>query len=199
MNSEHNEVKVRKILQKVIKMKTLIVYGTRYGTAAEIAEEIGKVMENEGVEVDLIDSRGIKNCDISPYNMVIVGSGIKIGKWTKGSLKFMENNRSALSNRKVAIFVTCGAANMEETIDEGQEKYLDEVAEKYLSNKPVAMGLFGSVYDPNANHGLMYKLATKFIIKKGLDKQGIDTSKRLDYRDWDEIRAWALNLANMLK
>ena len=180
-------------------MKTLIVYGTRYGTAAEIAEEIGKVIENEGIEVDLIDSRDIKNYDISSYDMVIVGSGIKIGKWTKGSLKFLEDNKFTLSNKKVALFVTCGAANMEETIAEGQEKYLDEVALKYLSGKPVAMGLFGSVYDPNANHGLMYKLATKFIIKKRLDKQGIDTSKRLDYRNWDEIKTWAFNLTNMLK
>jgi menaquinone-dependent protoporphyrinogen oxidase len=180
-------------------MKALIVYGTRYGTAAEIAEEIGKVIKNEGIEVDLVNSRGIKNYDISSYDMVIVGSGIKIGKWTKGSLKFLENNKSTLSDKKVALFVTCGAANMEETMAEGQEKYLDEVAEKYLFNKPAATGLFGSVYDPNASHGLMYKLATKFIVKKGLDKHGIDTSKRLDYRNWDEIRAWALNLTNMLK
>lgn len=176
-------------------MKTLIVYGTRYGTAAEIAEEIGKVMENEGVEFDLVDSRGLNDCDISPYDLVVIGSGIKIGKWTKGSLKFMENNKSALKNKKVALFVTCGAANDEKTMAEGQEKYLDEVAEKYLSVKPVSMGLFGSVYDPDAKHGLTYKLAMKFIIKKELEKQGIDTSKRLDYRNWDEIHAWARNLA----
>ncbi len=175
-------------------MKALMVYGTRYGTAAEIAGEIAKVMENEGVEVDLADSRGLKDCDISPYDLVVVGSGIKIGKWTKNSLKFLEKNKSALSNKKVALFVTCGAANMEETKAEGQEKYLDEVAEKYLSGKPVATGLFGSVYDPNANHGLMHKFATRFMIKKELDKQGIDTSKRLDYRNWDEIRVWARDL-----
>lgn len=176
-------------------MKALIVYGTRYGTAAEIAEEIGKVMENEGVEVDLVDSRGLKNCNVSLYDLVVVGSGIKIGKWTKGALRFLENNKSALENKKVALFVTCGAANDEKTMVEGQEKYLDDVAEKYLSSKPVAMGLFGSVYDPHAKHGLMYKLATNFLIKKELEKQGRDTSKRLDYRNWDEIRAWARNLA----
>jgi|GEM_PF-5823431 len=33
------------IIKRGIKMKALIVYGTRYGTAAEIAEEIGKVIE----------------------------------------------------------------------------------------------------------------------------------------------------------
>ena len=172
-------------------MKALVIYGTRYGTAAEIAEEIGKIMKNEGVKVDLADSRNLKNCDVSPYDLVIIGSGIKIGKWTKGSLNFLKKNKSALKDKKVALFVTCGAANLPETVKEGQEKYLDDVAEKYLLDKPVSTGLFGSVYDPTAKHGLMYKFATNFMIKKELEKQGKDTSERHDYRNWDEIRAWA--------
>ncbi|WP_292614839.1 hypothetical protein [Methanobacterium sp. BAmetb5] len=58
----------------------------------------------------------------------------------------------------------------------------------------MATGLFGSVYDPEAKHGLMYKLTTSFI-KKDLEKKGIDSSKRHDYRDWDEIRDWARGLS----
>jgi len=175
-------------------MKTLVVYGTRYGTAAEIAEEVGKVIENEGLDVDLVDSRGLKNFDVSLYDLVVVGSGIKIGKWTKGSLKLLKDNKSALKNKKVALFVTCGAANLPETVDEGQEKYLDAVAEKYLANKPVSTGLFGSVYDPDAKHGIIYRFATNFMIKKELETQGKDTTKRHDYRNWDEIRAWSHDL-----
>jgi menaquinone-dependent protoporphyrinogen oxidase len=178
----------------MIEMKALIVYGTRYGTAAEIAEEIGKVIEDEGVEVDLVNVKGLKDCDVSPYDVVVVGSGIKMGKWTKKSLKFLQTNRVALKNKKVALFVSCGSANQKETMAEGQKKYLDEVADEYLSGKPVAMGLFGGLYDPNANHGLLYKLTWTKSIKKELEKQGIDASKRYDYRNWDEIRAWARNL-----
>jgi menaquinone-dependent protoporphyrinogen oxidase len=178
-------------------MKALIVYGTRYGTAAEIAEEIAGFIKDEGVEVDLKDARGLKNVDISSYDLVVVGSGIKIGKWTKKSLKFLQENREALANRKVALFVTCGAANEEKTRKEGQEKYLDQVAEKNLENQPVATGLFGSIYDPEAKQGMMFKMVNRSI-KKNLEKQGIDASKRIDYRDWDEIRNWAKNLADML-
>lgn len=177
-------------------MKALIVYGTRYGTATGIAEEIDRVLKDEGVEVDLKDARNYKDYDITPYELVIVGSGIKIGKWTKGSLKFLKDNRESLKNKKVALFVTCGAANDPKTVKEGQEKYLDEVAQKYLINKPVATGLFGSVYDPNAKQGLLYKMTMRSI-KKELEKQGKDTSKPLDYRNWDEIRAWARNLAQI--
>jgi menaquinone-dependent protoporphyrinogen oxidase len=182
----------------LIIVKALIVYGTRYGTATEIAEEIGRVMEIEGIEVDVKDARGLKNFDISPYHLVVVGSGIKMGKWTKKSLNFLKENKEALASKDVAIFVTCGAANEEKNRPEGQEKYLDQVVEKNLVNKPVATGLFGSKYDPDARHGLMYNFTMKFI-KKDLEKQGIDTSKPTDYRDWDQIRAWARGLADMLK
>jgi menaquinone-dependent protoporphyrinogen oxidase len=39
----------------------------------------------------------------------------------------------------------------------------------------------------------MYKFTRSFI-KKELEKQGIDTTKRHDYRDWDAIKEWARDL-----
>lgn len=179
-------------------MKALVVYGTRYGTATEIAEEIARVIQEEGIDVDLKDARTLKNFDVTPYDLVIVGSGIKIGKWTNKSLKFLQENKETLADRKVALFVSCGAASEEKNKAEGQEKYLDEVAAKNLINEPVATGLFGSVYDPNAKHGVMFKLVNRSI-KKTLEKEGIDASKRVDRRDWDEIRNWARKLADSLK
>lgn len=178
-------------------MKALIVYGSRYGTAEEIATEIGKIMEDEGFEVDLADSKSLKNCDISPFDLIIVGSGIKMGKWTKGSLKFLKDNKSQMATKKVALFVSCGAANQEKSRKEGWDNYLKKVAAENLEEEPDELGLFGSVYDPNAKHGLMHKLTNRFY-KKELEKQGIDTTKRYDYRDWDEIRAWARNLTKLL-
>jgi menaquinone-dependent protoporphyrinogen oxidase len=173
-------------------MKALVVYGTRYGTAAEIAEEITKVLKDEHLDVDLVNAKGLKNCDISPYDLLVVGSGIKMNKWTKESMNFLKKNRDMLSNKKVALFVSCGAANEEKTIPEGQAKYLDKIAKENLTNPPIATGLFGGVYDPNPK-GLMSKFVNRFI-KKEMEKQGKDTSKRIDYRDWDEIRAWTKNL-----
>ena len=173
-------------------MKALVVYGTRYGTAAEIAAEVAKVLKDENLDVDLVNAKALKNCDISPYDLLVVGSGIKMGKWTKESMNFIKKNKDNLSNKKVALFVSCGAANDEKTISEGQEKYLDKVAIENLTNPPIATGLFGSVYDPNAK-SMMIKFVNRFI-KKEMEKQGIDTSQRVDYRDWNEIRAWTKNL-----
>jgi menaquinone-dependent protoporphyrinogen oxidase len=41
-------------------MKALVVYGTRYSTAAEIAEEIARFIKEEGIEVDLVDAKSIR-------------------------------------------------------------------------------------------------------------------------------------------
>jgi menaquinone-dependent protoporphyrinogen oxidase len=174
-------------------MKALVVYGTRYGTAAEIAEEIAKILKDEQLDVDLMNAKSTKNFDVSPYDLLVVGSGIKMGKWTKESINFLKKNRENLSNKKVALFVTCGSANDEKTIPEAQEKYLNRVAVENLINPPITTGLFGSVaYDPNAS-GLMFKLVNRFV-KKEMEDKGEDTSQKIDYRDWDEIRAWTKNL-----
>lgn len=179
-------------------MKALVAFGSRYGSSAEIAEEIEKVMENEGVTVNLVNLRKNKLDDINHYELIVVGSGIKMGKWTKEPLKFLNKNKSALQDKKVALFVSCGAPlEGEEKVDEARELYLEKVAKENLSGEPVSMGLFGGVFDPNANHGLMYKMAMK-MTKKGFEEKGVDTSKRYDYRDWDEIRDWARRLAEII-
>jgi len=175
-------------------MKALIVYGTRYGSTIEIAAEIGKVMEENGYEVDLKDSRQ-KDIDVEPYDLIIIGSGIKIGSWTKETLKFMEKNKEKLSNKKIALFAVCGATKDDEKqYHEAWEKYLDNIQDKYLIKPAVAKGLFGGVIDPNAKYGIMDKIIMK-MVKKDLENKGIDTTKPYDLRDWDEIRSWALELA----
>lgn len=179
-------------------MKTLVVYGSRYGTAAGIAQEIAQEISKEGIEVDLYNAKDVKKLDISPYDMIIMGSGIKMGKWTKQSLKFLKNNKKTLKDKKVALFVSCGAANEEKSRQMGWNDYLKKVAKENLEEEPVDMGLFGSNYNPDAKQGFMYKMTMKFW-KKDLEEKGIDTSKPYDFRNWDEIRAWARNLAAMLK
>jgi menaquinone-dependent protoporphyrinogen oxidase len=103
---------------------------------------------------------------LSAFDLIVVSSGIKMGKWTKESINFLKKNRNILSNKKVALFISCGTANTEKSMAEGQEKYLDNISKEYLTNKPIATGLFGGVYDPNVNHGLMFKFVNRFIKKE---------------------------------
>jgi menaquinone-dependent protoporphyrinogen oxidase len=174
-------------------MKALVIYGTRYGTAQEISEKIAEVLRDENLDVDLVNSDDKHKINVDDYDLVVAGSGIKMGKWTKNTLNFLKRNRKELSNRRVALFVSCGAANEEKNKAEAQKKYLDDVAAKYLDTKPIATGLFGGIYDPTADHGLLYKLV-KRNIEKEMIKMGQDPTKRHDYRDWEFINQWTVAL-----
>ena len=46
-------------------MKTLIVYGTRYGATAGTSEEIAKVLREEGFDVKVVNAKKEKVKDIS--------------------------------------------------------------------------------------------------------------------------------------
>jgi len=57
-------------------MKTLILYSTTYG----YAEEIAKLIANRIPETTLQNIQKNKNVDLTPYDHVILGGSIYIGK-----------------------------------------------------------------------------------------------------------------------
>ena len=166
--------------------KALIVYGTRYGAAASTSEEIAKILRQEGMEVSVVNAKDEKIKDISEYNLVIVGSGIQIGKWTGEPEEFLKKFRKELAAKKVALFVCCGSASSEAkpgAAERARRKYLEEKAEKYGLH-PVALGLFGGVYNYNT---------VPWWAKKGMeaDRSRIAAAHKesepgvYDTRDWD--------------
>lgn len=48
-------MKIIKIFKRCYGMKALVIYGSRYGTSAEIAAEITKNLIEEGMDTHLID------------------------------------------------------------------------------------------------------------------------------------------------
>jgi len=169
-------------------MNALVVFGTRYGSTAKIAEEMGKVLRDEGFRVRVANAAEETISDVSEFDVVIVGSGIKMGKWTKETLNFLKKFEADLSQKKVALFVSCGYSREHDKVDEARENFLIKVADRYPSIKPVSLGLFGGVFSFD-KYGFSEKLLFRGI-KKELEKQGIDTRKPHDFRDWDAIREW---------
>jgi menaquinone-dependent protoporphyrinogen oxidase len=170
-------------------VKALVAYSSNTGVTAEIAERIGEVLTSEGVTVVLSDLKREKP-NPEGYDLVLVGSGIKMGQWIKGSTRFLEANLQALSG-KTAFFVSCGDASVPEKRAEAQTKYLDTVAEIY-GIEPVSTGLFEGCYKWNK-----YNFFVKQLVKGILKEQGVigvNTGEPLDYRDWSRIELWAKEL-----
>ncbi len=180
-------------------MKTLLVFGTRYGATAGTAEEIARVLREEGFDVRVANAKKEKIKDISDYELFIVGSGMQMGKWTGEADDFLKKFQKELRQKKLAIF-----ASTMKTVSEREGK-TEDVAKMHkaaLEDKvsqydlhPIALGFFGGVMDYN-KMGFIFKRTMGFL-KPQLEKDGFkETQPGLyDLREWDEIRSWAKELA----
>jgi menaquinone-dependent protoporphyrinogen oxidase len=180
--------------------KALIVYGTRTGATANTSEVIADTLQKEGITVKVVDAKKEKVKGISEFDLVVVGSGIQIGKWTGEPEDFLKKYQKELASKKLALFVCCGSANplsegeqRTKEMDTGRQKYLEEKAAQY-NLKPVALGYFGGCYDFNKMSWLFKK--TLGSIKPKLEAAGYKTSQKelYDLRDLDAIQAWAKEL-----
>ena len=106
-------------------MNALIVYGTRYGATASTSEEIAKVLREEDFNVRVVNAKDERVEDIAEYELIIVGSGMKINRWTKEPEQFLNKFKRELQHKKVAIFVSSATNAIYQ--HEGNTGLLDEI------------------------------------------------------------------------
>jgi menaquinone-dependent protoporphyrinogen oxidase len=183
--------------------KALIVYGTRYGATSSTSEDIAEVLRKEGLDVEVVNLKDEKMNDINEYELVIVGSGIQIGKWTKEPEKFLDKFHKELTKKKTALFVCCGSTEpLDEkedkaaSIENARTKYLEEKAAKY-NLQPIALGLFGGVYNFNKMSWFFRK--TMSGLKPKLEEAGFKEKESglYDLRDLNAIQSWAKEVAEL--
>jgi menaquinone-dependent protoporphyrinogen oxidase len=181
----------------------LIAYATRYGATAGTSEEIGKILRERRFDVKIVNVKEEKVKDVSEYDLVVVGSGMRMGKWVGEAEDFLKNFRKELEQKKLAIFVSTMKTVSER---EGKRDDVAEMRKVALEDKvaqynlhPIALGFFGGVLDFN-KMGFFFRRTMGFL-KPQLQKDGFkETQPDLyDLRDWDEIRSWAAELAEKSK
>jgi menaquinone-dependent protoporphyrinogen oxidase len=176
-------------------MKALVAFGTKYGSTERVAEVIASVLRSEGMTTAVLDLRTKERPDIDGYDLLVIGSGICVGSWSKGALRFLEENRGKLASKHVALFACSGDVVFgRKPIEECRKLYLDDVANNYSLTDPISTALFGGEIDFD-KYGFLVKTVLKSVgASKNLEDKGVDLSKPYDFRDWDEIRRWAGSL-----
>jgi len=184
-------------------LKALIAFGTRYGATAETGEEIGKILREEGFDVKVANVKEEKIKDISDYDLIVVGSGMQMGKWVGEAEDFLKKFRKEFENKKLALFVSTMKTVSEregktEDVVQSRKVALEDKVAKY-GLKPIALGFFGGVIDYN-KMGFVTRKGMSFV-KPVLEKAGFKEVEPgvYDLRNWDEIRNWAWQLAKVAK
>lgn len=188
------------VSENVRKTKALIAYSTRYGATSGTAEEIAKILRQDNFDVHVVDLKKETIKDLSDFDLIVVGGGLKMGRWTGESDAFLKSFQKDLTQKKVAIFVSSAVKSLYER--EGKTEDLQKFKKQYLEDRalkynlhPIALGLFGGVMDKN-KMGFIFRRTLASLIKQFEDAGFKETSPGLiDTRDWDEVRRWTEDLA----
>ena len=162
--------------------KILVAYATAAGSTGEIAQAVGQALCDQGATVDVRPAKEVTG--LTDYGAVILGTGIRIGKPYSDAVAFLKTHQAPLSEMPVAAFVVCGTMK-EDTEDSCREAeaYVDVLFDHAPGVKPVAKGLFGGAIDPDKLSWPMRMMMVKLLKEPGGD-----------YRDWEAIRDWAIEV-----
>ncbi len=185
--------------------KVLIVYGTRSGSTKEIAQEMRNYFHDLQIEAQIhnvakLDS--FEQLEFREFDGVLLGSGIRVGKWTKDMRKLIEVNQALLKEIDIplGLFVSCGMASFPDTKEKAVENNIKSLIKEYALS-PSTFEAFGGVYDFSKSSELGF--FTKFMLKKVVQAENrddvIDLDGRTDLRDWDNIKAFVQKFSSFLE
>jgi len=160
-------------------MRVLVVWESKHGSTADIALTIGAALRERGLRVDL--------CDVAPgpeaekFDAFVIGSAVYAGHWMKRIKQYVHDNREVLLSHRVWLFSSGPIGRPPKP----QEPPVD-LKEMMECTAPRDHMIFAGKLDR---------------AELSFGERAITTALRApqgDFRDWDEIRAWAGQIADEL-
>lgn len=166
--------------------KILVVYASKCGSTAEVAQKVGEVLSQSGASVEVCAAHEVR--DIKSFDAVVLGTAIRMFKPLGEMRSFVFWNKGKLARKPTAVF-SVGLAMSEDKPENRADatKYITPLVEELANNKSQAM--FGGKLD--------YQTLSPFF-RNVFSK---DTSGKMaegDYRNWEAIQAWAATLPSAL-
>jgi menaquinone-dependent protoporphyrinogen oxidase len=171
--------------------RVLVAYATHHGTTREIAERIAVSLNKGGLRASAQEVTDTG--DLDGYDAFVVGSAIYAFRWLKEANDFVIRNRQVLSTHPVWLF-SSGPLGTSTVDARGQDvrQWPREVG--VLSDLVNGRDhrIFFGAYDPTAKPiGLIERITRASPEAREQLTPG-------DFRDWDEIDAWASSIVEQL-
>ncbi len=158
-------------------MQILIAVSSKHGSTAEIAEAIGTTIRQAGpdLEVEVVDAERVGT--VEPYDAVIVGSALYMGRWMGPARDLVQHDAVALRDRPVWLFSSGPLGDKRDPAD----------AREGLTLLELVGGRDHQVFAGKADK------ADFGILERGV--LSMVKAPFGDHRDWPAIRAWATSIA----
>ena len=160
-------------------MRVLVSAASRHGSTAEMAAEVATVLGEAGIDAVVLAPDDIHSLD--GWDAAVIGSAIYVGHWLAPARDLVERLAAELAERPVWLFSSGPIGDPPKP-------------EEDPADLPELMAATGA-----RSHRLFAGLVDKSRL--GLGEKVILAAVRApegDYRSWDEIRAWAEEIAAAL-
>ena len=162
-------------------MKVLVTAASKHGATRELAETIGRVLEEHGLSTELVEMDEVD--DLGSYDAYVVGSGIYLGNWLKEARRFIDARAPELAQRPTWLFASGSIVGDPPVADDSNALRAGLVERLVETTHAREHKLFAGKLDLS-KLGLLEKAAVR----------GAHASEG-DYRDWDEVKRWATEIA----
>ena len=161
-------------------MRVLVTAASKHGATAEIADAIANKIRESDITVDRVLPETVLAVDA--YDAVVIGSGVYAGHWLEPARRLVDQHAAALAQRPVWLFSSGPIGDPPKPDEE-----LVEIAP--MMERVGARGhrTFPGRLDP-ATLGFVERAVTSAL-----------WAPHGDFRDFNEVREWAAEIANALK
>ena len=163
-------------------MTVLVAFASKHGSTGEIATAIAEELRESGLSVDCVAAHEVGTLD--PYDAVVLGSAVYMGRWRGEARRFLRKHARALSERPFWVF----SSGPTGPPDKDDPHWTEPRRTMRRAEEVGARGhiVFGGRVPTDAHGPAAHAMA-----------EGTPEEYR-DRRDWAAIRAWADGIAMSL-
>lgn len=158
----------------------LVAYASKHGATERIAQFIAERLRDRGKAAEARSVGAIS--ELGEPEAVVLGSAVYAGSWIKDAFEFAGRHKDELAKVPVWLF-SSGPLGTEVEDEEEQPKQIAELQEML---QPRDHRVFFGALDRDK-----LGFAERMMVKAVKAPEG-------DFRDWDEIGAWADGIAREL-
>lgn len=161
-------------------MRILVTAASRHGSTMEMASAIGSALQEAGLQAEVKPLHELGG--VAGFNAVVLGSSVYMGRWLPEAAEFVRRHEVELKARPVWLF-SSGPIGSPEPKPEGEPANIDEMVAAVRAR---GHRVFAGRLDRR-----QLGLGEKLIVGAVKAQDG-------DFRDWEAIRGWALEIAAAL-